>query len=60
MSVKIVSSEVRRAVITKRETLKDNFTVTDHITNMNAQLLKKLRYDERELLVESAWEYRTS
>lgn len=53
--VKFINSEVRRSVITKREKLKDTFTMVDHITQMNAQLLRKLRSEEREHLVESAW-----
>ena len=53
--VKFISSEVRRSAITKREKLKDNFTMVDHINHMNTQLLRKLRSEAREQFVKRAW-----
>lgn len=53
--VKFLSNDIRKAVITKREKLKSTFTMVDHLTNMNAQLLKRLRAEEREHVIDSAW-----
>ena len=44
---------MRIAFITTREKPKDNFTIIDHITHMNAQLLTKLRSEKTDHLVES-------
>jgi hypothetical protein len=55
--VKFQSSDVRRAVITKRDKLRGTFTMVDHLTSMNAELLRKLRAEEREHMIDSAWYY---
>ena len=46
--------ETLKKLVTK-EDIKDLVRSVDHITQMNAQLLRKLRSEEREHLVESAW-----
>ena len=53
--VKFLTSEIRKAVITKREKMKTSFNMVDHITNMNAQLLKRLRAEEKAHMIDSAW-----
>jgi hypothetical protein len=53
--VKFLTCEIRKAVITKREKMKTCFTMVDHITNMNAQLLKRLRAEEKAHVIDSAW-----
>ncbi|XP_061164570.1 uncharacterized protein LOC133173609 [Saccostrea echinata] len=53
--VKFNTAEARKSVITKRETLKDDFIMLDHITSMNAQLLRTLKAENKQHLVDSAW-----
>jgi hypothetical protein len=51
--VEFLTSETRKAVITKREKMKSSFTMVDHITNMNAKLLKKLKAEEKAHMIDS-------
>ena len=51
---KFISSESRNEVIKKRQAVKDTFMMYDHVTQMNADLIKDLKENEK---VHSAWYY---
>ena len=49
---KFISSESRNEVIKKRRAVKDTFMMYDHVTQMNANLIKDLKENEK---VHSVW-----
>ncbi|KAK3103118.1 hypothetical protein FSP39_016622 [Pinctada imbricata] len=54
--IRLINSEAKIAVMRNRKSLKEHFTLLDHLTPQNNNLLRKLREHPK---IESAWHFNT-